>query len=47
MVVETGADSEDHWQLSHMPGWDSNPDSSERQVEVISKALDHRAIRDK
>ena len=33
-----------HWQLSHMPGWDSNLDSGDRQPEVSGSTLDHSAI---
>ena len=34
-----------HWQLSHIPGQDSNLGSSERQLAVSGNTLDHSAIR--
>ena len=33
-----------HWQFSHMPWWNLNPDSGERQLAVSGNALDHTAI---
>ena len=50
-MEETGEPDENHrlsishWQLSHMHGWDMNPDSGERHVAVRGNALDHTAIR--
>ena len=50
-MEETGVPGENHrltpshWQLSHIPGRDSNPGSGEEQLALSGGALDQTAIR--